>query len=191
MICILLALQDGGLTDDWSASRSIGLLVGFGVIIIAFIANEWFMKDNAIIPLRILTSRTIGFASISNFGIGASYFSVAIFLPIYFQLLGASSIRSGVCMLPLVCGVIFSVSISGGAAPAVGYVQPFLFGGTILAIVGTGLFQLFDAGTNQPYWVGVTFLTGLGFGAAFQMVSLIPPRLLSGSLIFNRPRSPS
>ena len=173
MICILLALQDGGLTVAWSASRSIGLLVGFGVLIIAFIANEWFMKDNAIIPLRILGSRTVGFAALSNFGIGASYFSVAIFLPIYFQLLGSSSIRSGVQMLPLVCGVIFSVTLSGGLAPAIGYVQPFLYGGTVLAIIGSGLFQLFDAQTSQPYWIGVTFLFGIGMGACFQMVSRI------------------
>jgi ABC-type Mn2+/Zn2+ transport system permease subunit len=73
-------------------------------------------------------------------------------------------------MLPLVCGVIFSVSISGGAAPAVGYIQPFLYGGAILGVIGTGLLQLFDADTKQATWVGITFLTGLGFGAAFQMV---------------------
>lgn len=172
MICILLAMQDGGLSHAWSSGRSIGLLVAFGVLVILFVINEWFMKDNAIIPLRILCTRTIGFAAISNFGIGASYFSVAIFLPIYFQLLGSSSIRSGVQMLPLVCGVIFSVTISGGTAPVIGYVQPFLFGGTILATIGSGLFQLFDAQTSQPYWIGVTFLYGIGMGAAFQMVSL-------------------
>lgn len=180
MICILLALQDGGLAHAWSESRTIGLLVGFGVLCIAFLINEYFQKDNAIIPLRILGSRTIGFAAMSNFGIGASYFSVAIFLPIYFQLLGSSSIRSGVQMLPLVCGVIFSVTLSGGLAPAIGYVQPFLFAGTVLATIGAGLFQLFDAQTSQAYWVGVTFLYGIGMGAAFQMPFVISQTFSSG-----------
>lgn len=74
------------------------------------------MGKNAIIPLRILFSRTIGFASIANFGIGAAYFSAAIFLPTYFQLTGSSAIRSGVQLLPLVCGVILSVTVSVAAS---------------------------------------------------------------------------
>lgn len=173
MVCLLLALQDGGISKDWNTSREIGLLVGAGAIAIAFVLNEYLMKDDAMIPLRILTGRTIGFGAIANFGIGASYFSAAIFLPIFFQLRGSSSIRSGVQLLPLVCGVIFAVTVAGGSTPAIGYVQPALFFGAICGIVGAGLFQLFDAGTSQPYWIGVEFLFGLGIGAAFQMPFII------------------
>lgn len=74
MICLLLALQDGGISKDWNTSHEIGLIVGAGVIAIAFVINEYFMKDDAMIPLRILATRTIGFCAIANFGIGASYF---------------------------------------------------------------------------------------------------------------------
>ncbi|CAD6584472.1 MAG: hypothetical protein CYPHOPRED_002732 [Cyphobasidiales sp. Tagirdzhanova-0007] len=144
VVAFLLALQDGGL--------QYALLVGFGVIVIAFLVNEYFMGDDAIIPLCILTSRTIAFASIANFATGASRFSLTIFLPICFQLLGSSSIRSGIQLLPLVCGVILSTSVSGGVAPRVGYVQPFLYIGGALGVTAAGLFQLFNEHTKQPLW---------------------------------------
>lgn len=169
VICYLKALQDGGLAKPWSSSQEIGLLVGAGVIVIVFVINEYFQKDNAIIPLRILCSRTIGFSSIANFGIGASYFTVSIVLPIYFQLRGSSSIRSGVQMLALVCGVIFSVSLAGGSAPKIGYVQPVLYLGATIGIIASGLFQLFNEDSRQALWVGLTFMYGIGLGAAFQM----------------------
>lgn len=175
LICYLLALQDGGLTYAWSSSREIGLLVGFGVLLIVFFINEWWMGDNAIIPLRILFTRTIGWAALANWGIGASYFTTAIFLPIFFQLRGSSSIRSGVEMLPLVCGVIFSVTVSGGAAPVIGIVQPFLLFGTVVATIGAGLFQLFNENTSQPMWVGITFVYGIGMGSCFQVCPSVSP----------------
>lgn len=208
MITFLLAMQDGGIHREWGSSYEIGLLVGTVVIVLVFIVNEWWMKDDAMIPLRIIGSRDIATAAIANFGIGASYFSAAIFLPVYFQLNGSSSIRSGVQLLPLVsgwrvslkqaqsadccifqqvCGVIFSVtseytriyddrrvtmltfdSVSGGSMPVVGYIQPFMYVGTVFAVVGSGLFQLFKESTGQALWVGITFLYGLGIGTCFQ-----------------------
>lgn len=169
VICYLKALQDGGLTNSWKSSQEIGLLAAAGASTIAFIVNEWLQKDNAIIPLRILCTRTIGFASIANFGLGASYFTTSILLPIYFQLGGSSSIRSGVQMLPLVCGCIFSISIAGGCAPKIGYVQPILYFGTVVSIIASGLCQLFTDAPHQALWVGLTFMYGIGIGAAFQM----------------------
>ena len=103
---------------------------------------------------------------------------VTYFLPIYYQARGSSAIRSGVQLLAFICGVIckypfvrygmrliiflVAVTLTGGIAPKVGYVQPFLIIGAVLACIGTGLLQLFDATTSQAMWVGITFLAGLG-----------------------------
>lgn len=173
LICYLLALQDGGLTYPWSSAREIGLLVGAGAILPVFLINEWIMKDDAILPLRVIFSRTIGFASLVNLGVGASYFAYCILLPIYFQLTGSSSIRSGVQMLPAVCGAILAVSLAGASAAIIGFVQPMLFFGSVCGAVGAGLAQLYTETTSMPLWILTSFLFGIGAGATFQMPFVI------------------
>lgn len=63
MVCLLLALQWGGTTKPWSDSSVIGTLVGFGVILITFILNEWYMDERALLVGRLIKSRTIAIAS--------------------------------------------------------------------------------------------------------------------------------
>ena len=54
-----------------------------------------------------------------------------------------------------------------------GYVQPFLYIGGALGVVGAGLFQLLNEHTKQSLWVGITFLFGIGTGCAFQMPFIV------------------
>ena len=44
-MCLLLALQWGGTTYDWSNSKVWGTLLGFGLLILAFIALQFQLKD--------------------------------------------------------------------------------------------------------------------------------------------------
>lgn len=103
IISILLALQWGGLTHAWNSSVIIGLLIGFGLLVIAFSMVQVYQGDKATIPPRLLKNRTLWSASIVNFCIGAGYFMLAYFIPFYFQSVkGSSAIRSGVQTLPLI-----------------------------------------------------------------------------------------
>lgn len=63
MVCLLLALQWGGTTKPWSDSNVIGTLVGFGVILVAFIVNEYFMDERALLVSRLMKNKTIALAS--------------------------------------------------------------------------------------------------------------------------------
>lgn len=47
IICVLLALQWGGVDYAWSNGRIIALFVLFGVLLITFIVIQVLMKDNA------------------------------------------------------------------------------------------------------------------------------------------------
>ena len=71
------SLQDGGVKYSWGSSTAVGLIVGFVLIQAAFWGVQLFMGEQANIPLRILGQRTILTASLTNFCIGASYFSLA------------------------------------------------------------------------------------------------------------------
>lgn len=57
--CLILALQWGGQTMPWKSSKVIGLLVGFGLLAVAFAYTQWTRGDDAIVPLRILKQRSI------------------------------------------------------------------------------------------------------------------------------------
>lgn len=54
MVCLLLALQWGGVAFPWSNGRVIALLVVFGVLMMVFIAAEVYQGDNAMLPNRIM-----------------------------------------------------------------------------------------------------------------------------------------
>ena len=63
IICLLLALQWGGLTYPWSSNRIIALLVVFAVLISIFIVVQVRNPENATVPPRIISQRSMAFGS--------------------------------------------------------------------------------------------------------------------------------
>lgn len=47
IVCLLLALQWGGIQYEWSNGRIIALFIIFGLALIAFVAIQIIWKDNA------------------------------------------------------------------------------------------------------------------------------------------------
>lgn len=73
---LLLALQWGGQTYAWSDSRVIGLFVGFGAMAICFAGWQWRRGDQAIIPPRVLSKRSICMGAGVLFFLGMSSLTV-------------------------------------------------------------------------------------------------------------------
>lgn len=102
IVCLLLALQWGGTEYAWRSWRIILLFVLFGVFIIAFIGIQIWKGDRATVPPRIIKKRSIWSAAYYAFGLGAFFFLLVYYLPIWFQAVkGASAVRSGIMALPL------------------------------------------------------------------------------------------
>lgn len=59
IICLLLTLQWGGVTKLWSSADVIGVLVGFGLLAIAFIVNEVWQGPQAMLTPHILQKREV------------------------------------------------------------------------------------------------------------------------------------
>lgn len=73
-ICLLLALSWGGTTYAWDNARIIALLTVAGVLFCSFVGVEYWRKDSAIIPLRLLRRRSISAAIWFGLCLGGVFF---------------------------------------------------------------------------------------------------------------------
>ena len=77
-----------------------------------FVFIQFRRGDNATLPPRIASQRSVACGSIAALSIGAAFLTLIYFIPLYFQVVkGASAARSGVMILPIVISdVIFSIT---------------------------------------------------------------------------------
>lgn len=59
VVCLLIALQWGGITYPWKSSKVIGLFIGAGLLFTVFVGLQWRLGERATIPLRILRQRSV------------------------------------------------------------------------------------------------------------------------------------
>lgn len=169
IVCLLLALQWGGVRYAWSNGRIVACLVLFAATLITFCWLQVRLKTNATVPVRIITQRTIAAASFFGMCIGGSFFVFIYFIPIWFQAIkGTSAMNSGVYSLPLILAEIIAIAASGGLVTQFGQYAPFFIASAIVSSIGAGLTILFTVYTSQAAWVGFTFIYGFGIGLGFQ-----------------------
>lgn len=87
IVCLLLALQWGGVTYPWSDPRIIVLLVLFAVLAIAFVLIEVWQGPKALLPSRVFTQRTVSAASFYGFCTTGAIFVLTYYLPMYVSLI--------------------------------------------------------------------------------------------------------
>ncbi len=177
-VCLLIALQQGGITHPWSDSRVFGLLIGFGLIFIAFMGLQHFLGERASVSTRLLRTRTGFFASMWNFSTGATYYSILYYTAIYFQaILGASALSSGIRSIPIVVSVSASGMLSGWVITrGLPFNAAMLVGGSFTA-VGAGLLATMDEHTTTGQWIGYQILAGIGMGTSY-MLAFIASQVL-------------
>ncbi|KAI1174049.1 MFS general substrate transporter [Nemania sp. FL0916] len=167
IISVLIALQWGGAIYPWSNGRVIALLVVFGVLLLAFLGVQYWAGENATVPARIITKRSIGSGAFFSFVLGASFFTMIYYLPIWFQAIrGASATQSGVDSLPLMLSFTLGATVAGGLVTTYGYYTPFMYGPAILGSIGAGLMTTFTVDISTSKWIGyqIIYGTGMGFG---------------------------
>lgn len=59
IVCLILALQWGGTIYAWSNFRVILPLVVAGGLCPVFIAQQYYARETATLPIRLLSSRTL------------------------------------------------------------------------------------------------------------------------------------
>lgn len=169
-MCLLLALQWGGTRYNWDNGRIIALFVVFAVLMLVFIGIQIWKGDYATVPSRIVCQRSMGLATFYAFLLGASFFIMVYYLPIWFQAIkGVSAMKSGIMTIPLVLTLVLFSLISGAGTTFSGHYVPFLYFGSVLSAIGAGLLTTFTTTTGHSKWIGYQFIYGAGIGAGMQM----------------------
>ena len=112
---------------DHSLGKIIALFVIFGLLAIGFGVVQVWKQDNATVPPRVLKKRSIAFATWFVFCLGASFFVLIYYIPIWFQAIkGVSAVESGIRNLPMILGLVIISILTGIGTTLLGYYTPFM-----------------------------------------------------------------
>ena len=174
VIAILIALSYGGARYSWSNWRIVLCLVLGLVGLIVFQAYEttkWCVEPT--MPLRLFQNRTSVAAFAVTFLHGMILVWQIYFMPLYFQaVLGSSSTRSGVQLLPTVIVLVPAAAIAGGLNLKINRYRPFQIAGFGILVLGFGLNILLDANSSTVEWV--MFQAVIAIGAGIILPVLLP-----------------
>ncbi|KAM0203069.1 hypothetical protein ACHAPI_001241 [Fusarium lateritium] len=169
IVCLLLALQWGGVDYEWGDSTITSLFMLSAFLLILFVFVQIKMDENATVPPRIAKMRSVWAGAFFSFNTGACFLTAMYFLPIWFQAVqGQSPIMSGVRNLPMLLGIVLFAMVAGAAVTTWGYYTPFMIAGSILMAIGFGVITTFEVETSTAKWVGYQLIAGIGVGIGLQ-----------------------
>ncbi|KAF9730589.1 MFS sugar transporter [Paraphaeosphaeria minitans] len=169
IICLLLALQWGGSKYEWKNGRIIALLVIAALLIIGFLAIQVWKQEDATVPPRVFKNRTVWGSALFTAMLGAAFFVMVYYIPIWFQAVkGVSATKSGIMNLPIILGLVIISMIAGAAVTVLGYYTPFMLLSSVLMSIGAGLLTTFETDSNSAKWIGYQSIFGAGVGFGMQ-----------------------
>lgn len=170
----LLTVAEQGREWGWGSGRSLTCFAVGVLGVLGFIAVEHRMGREALIPLAIFKIRAAAVTIVASVIVGMAMFGGMTVLPQYMQIVhGASPMKSGLMMLPLVLGMMSASLISGRIVSRTGRIREFpIFG---CALMTVGLFLLATISADTHLWLVMLFMliTGYGLGNCMQPLMLI------------------
>ncbi|RAL13118.1 MDR family MFS transporter [Aspergillus homomorphus CBS 101889] len=179
VVCLLLALQWGGVQYGWGNARIVVLLILSATLGIIFILIEVQQGSKAMLPARIFSQRTVASASFFAFCTSGSIFILTYYLPIWFQgVKGVSPMQSGIDMLPWVITSTITSLAAGVLISKIGHAQYFLVISTVFGALGSGLFTTFSLHTTDGQWIGYQIL----YAISSSLASITPLLVVQNAL---------
>ncbi|MFE4948777.1 MDR family MFS transporter [Leifsonia sp. NPDC056665] len=169
----VLLVAEQGRDWGWTSVASISCYVIAAVGLLSFILIERYMKDDAIIPLRLFRSRVFSMATVLGVLVGFGMFGAMLTLPLYLQIVfGLSPTASGFATLPMMAGLMIASIASGQIIARTGKYRIFPVTGTLFT--AAGFFVLTFLTIDKPLWflMIAMFLIGLGLGQMMQTLTL-------------------
>ncbi|KAG1782675.1 MFS general substrate transporter [Suillus placidus] len=166
VVCLLIGFNSSETT--WQSAETIALLAVGGTLLILGGVNEIYTKRSPIIPPRLFKTRTTGLILVSVFLHAVVFFTGSYYLPMYYQVLGASATSSGIRMLPYsLCCALMS-AVSGIVVTRTGSYRPTMWFGWVVMTLGWGLMIMLDSTSTDAEKEIYPFIAALGIGCLFQ-----------------------
>ncbi|MGH3470185.1 MAG: MDR family MFS transporter, partial [Thermocrispum sp.] len=169
----LLILAEQGRVWGWTSATSLTWLAVAVSSLVAFLLFERRMGDAALIPLRLFRNSTFTVALIGGFIVGVAMFGAIMLIPQYLQIVqGYSPTEAGLLSLPLMLGIMTSVTIIGRITQNTGRYKWFPVMGTAAIALGALLFSRVE--WNSPIWQPLVYMAviGLGLGGCMQTLMI-------------------
>ena len=172
LILAVYAIVNGN-DKGWTSTQTLGLLIGSGVLMTAFLVVESRVSA-PLMPLRILKLRNVATSNVVGVLWAAAMFAWFFLSALYLQLvLGYSPLQVGLAFLPanLIMGA-FSIGLSAKLVMRFGIRAPLATG---LSLAALGLLLFARAPVDGNFLVDVLpsmILLGCGAGMAFNPVLL-------------------
>jgi EmrB/QacA subfamily drug resistance transporter len=167
---LLLVTVWGGQLYAWGSPEIIGLIVGFAVLLAAFLLWERQVAE-PILPLPMLATPVVAVASIVFFLATCCFFATTVFLPLYMQIVqGQSAANAGLLLLPMLLSILVTTTGSGWLITKTGKYKIYPVAGTFLMTVAMFLLSRLDASSSRLETTLFMVVMGLGFGMVTQVL---------------------
>lgn len=169
---IMFGIIPAGSSYPWSSPQTIVPIVmgGLGLIATAVFEGSRFCEE-PVIPPCLFENRTSAAGFFMSFTTSLCLQWIGFFLPVYFQIHGASPLHSAVDLLPFLLFLLPVAGLSGVLLSKTGRYRLLHAAGFFLIILGLGLNTLLGQRTHIGVWVSLQIVNAIGQG-------LIIPTLL-------------
>ena len=169
---LVLATTLGGTSYDWNSPFIIAMGVIAVVGIAAFVAAERRAKE-PILPPSLFRNRVFTVTSAVGLVVGFALFGGLTFLPLFQQVVrGDSPTESGLQLLPVMAGLLFTSILSGQVITRTGRYRWFPIAGTAIGTVGLLLLAQLDRQTSTGLAALYMLIFGMGLGMVMQVLVL-------------------
>ncbi|KAI6162553.1 major facilitator superfamily domain-containing protein [Pisolithus thermaeus] len=167
VVCLLLGFQFS--QTSWSDAKTIALLVVGCTLLVLGGVNEVITTRSAIVPARLFKTRTTAILLVSAVLHAITFFTASYYLPLYYQVLGASATGAGIRMIPFSLGTAIMSIVAGVLNSRTGKCRPIIWFAYATMTLGWGLMTMLDYNSNNAEKELYPFVATLGVGCLFQV----------------------
>ncbi|KAA8647057.1 uncharacterized protein ATNIH1004_005740 [Aspergillus tanneri] len=169
LTALFVALSWAGTKYPWSDGKVIGLFVVFAVLLAAFVFNQYRRGDSAVLPFRVIKSRSVIAGFIFTTCTNSMTNVLEWYLPTYYQVVRSQSpSESGYLMIPILVGMMLGLFLQGIGTTTFGYYAPFMIFASICMPIAAGLMTTYDLDTSLAQIILYSGFAGFSGGIGFQ-----------------------
>jgi EmrB/QacA subfamily drug resistance transporter len=169
---LVLATTLGGTSYGWGSP----FIVGMGVLCVAATAAFLYAERRArepILPPSLFANRVFSVTSAVGLVVGFALFGALTFLPLFQQVVrGDTPTQSGLQLLPVMGGLLFTSILSGQVITRTGRYRFFPIAGTAIGVLGLLLLARLDRSTSTALAALYMLILGMGLGMVMQVLVL-------------------